>query len=37
MFATITLAAAAGIWLLVRTVLAVLPSLPRDNSDFLFV
>ena len=37
MFVAITLAVAAGAWLLVRTVLEVLPSLPRDNSDFLFV
>ena len=35
--AILVLAAALGAWFAVRSVLDVLPSLPRNNSDFIFL
>lgn len=36
-FALMSLAAVAGVWFVVRSTLDVLPSLPRDNNDFVFL
>lgn len=37
MLALLTLAAVAGAWIIVRSMLDILPSLPRDNNDFVFL
>ena len=37
MTAILALAAALGAWFAVRSVLDVLPSLPRSNNDFNFL